>query len=233
MRKTVSIVDAFAVLRKKWLVILISVLVGIAVFGLVSAFLLPKIYTSSISLYVNNGTVSVSGSDVNLNDLNASIRLVNTYIVILTDEDILKQAAERMGGVITSAELRNVIRMNSVNQTEVLQISASTTDPELSAQICNTMAELAPEVLQRVVKAGSVEPISAAQPAAAPWSPNVTKNILLGGAIGLLVSAAACLMVFLLDNRVKGEEDLREYIDFPVLGEIPSFLNKGGASRDD
>ena len=230
MQKTISVMEILAILRKKWGVLFISTLLGATAFVLVSVFLMPKIYTSSIALYVNNG-VSTSDNNVNINDLNASTRLVDTYIVILTNEDILEQAAQRIGESVTASDLRNAITMSSVNQTEVLQISAGTTDPELSAQICNTMAELAPEVLQRVVKAGSVETIGTAQPATSPSSPNVRLNALIGAVGGLLLSAIICLLVSFLDTRIQGEEDLKEVIDLPVLGEIPSFDSKGGSSR--
>ena len=231
MQKTISLMDILAVLRKKIGVLFICTLLGAAAAVLLSVFMLPKIYTSSVSLYVNNGTLAASDNNVNINDLNASTRLVNTYIVILTNEDILEQAAQRIGESVTASQLRSAISMSSVNQTEVLRITAGTTDPELSATICNTMAELAPEVLQRVVKAGSVETIGVAKPAASPSSPNVRFNTLLGGAIGLVVSAVICLLVSFLDTRIKGEEDLKEVIDLPVLGEIPSFETKGGSNR--
>ena len=230
MQKTISIMDIFAVLRKKWGVLFVSTLLGVAAFVLVSIFMLPKIYTSSVSLYVNNGKIAAS-NDVQLNDINASIRLVNTYIVVLTNEHVLEQAAQRIGESVTPAQLRSAISMNSVNQTEVLQISAKTTDPELSAKICNVMAEIAPDELQRVVKAGSVETIGTAKPATSPSSPNVSRNGVIGGIVGLLLSAVICLLVSFLDTRIKGEEDLKEYVDLPVLGEIPSFENKGGSSR--
>ena len=74
---------------------------------------------------------------------------------------------------MTARELSGVISMQSVNQTEVLQISAETVSPELSAEICNTLAEVAPSVLQRVVKAGSVEVIGSAKAPQNASSPNV------------------------------------------------------------
>ena len=231
MQKTISIMDILAVLRKKWGVLFVSTLLGATAFVLVSIFMLPKIYTSSVSLYVNNGKIVANSSDVQLGDINAATRLVDTYIVVLTNESVLEQAAQRVGESVTPAQLRSAISMNSVNQTEVLQISAKTTDPELSAKICNVMSEIAPEALQRVVKAGSVETLGAAKPATSPSSPNVSRNGAVGGVMGLLLSAIICLLVSFLDTRIKGEEDLKEYVDLPVLGEIPSFESKGGSSR--
>ena len=105
----------------------------------------------------------------------------------------------------------------------MLRISAETGDPQLSAAICNELAALAPGVLEQVVKAGSVEVIGKAQAAKAPSSPNTKRNTLLGAVLLLVLSCGATILVYLLDNTVKGEEDIRQRLDLPVLGEIPSF----------
>lgn len=213
------------IFRKRWAWIAASTVAGFLILLMVSLFMLPRKYTSSVSLYVNNLTsVSLTG-DVNINDLNASQKLVDTYIVILQDDEVLQQVADQLSTPMTVSELSDAISMQSVNQTEVLQISAETVDKELSADICNTLAEIAPSVLQRVVKAGSVEVIGSAKPAQSPSSPNVKLNSLLGALIGLALSVGASIVIYLLDNTVKGEEDLKARLDIPVLGEIPSFEN--------
>lgn len=213
------------IFRKRWAWIVTSTIAGFLILLMVSLFMLPRKYTSSVSLYVNNLTsVSLTG-DVNINDINASQKLVDTYIVILQDDDVLKQVTDQLSTPMTVSELSRALSMKSVNQTEVLQISAETVDPELSAEICNTLAEVAPSVLQRVVKAGSVEVIGSAKAPQNASSPNVKLNSLLGALIGLALSIGASIMIYLLDNTVKGEEDLKARLDIPVLGEIPSFDN--------
>lgn len=213
------------IFRKRWAWIAASTVAGFLILLMVSLFMLPRKYTSSVSLYVNNLTsVSLTG-DVNINDINASQKLVDTYIVILQDDDVLQQVADQLSTPMTVGELSGAISMQSVNQTEVLQISAETVSPELSAEICNTLAEIAPSVLQRVVKAGSVEVIGSAKAPRHASSPNVKLNSLLGALIGLALSVGASIVIYLLDNTVKGEEDLKARLDVPVLGEIPSFDN--------
>ena len=115
-----------------------STVAGFLILLMVSLFMLPRKYTSSVSLYVNNLTsVSLTG-DVNINDINASQKLVDTYIVILQDDDVLQQVADQLSTPMTVGELSGVISMQSVNQTEVLQISAETVSPELSACLLYT-----------------------------------------------------------------------------------------------
>ena len=77
------------IFRKRWAWIATSTIAGFLILLMVSLFMLPRKYTSSVSLYVNNLTsVSLTG-DVNINDINASQKLVDTYIVILQDDDVL------------------------------------------------------------------------------------------------------------------------------------------------
>ena len=47
--------------------------------------------------------------------------------------------------------------MTAVDETEVLKITATTQNAELSASLCNIMADVAQQFLIRVVGAGSVE----------------------------------------------------------------------------
>lgn len=220
MQQELALNEIFFSLKKQWKWIAVSTVAGALLAFVLSAFILPKKYTSSLDLYVNNAERAVG--NVNINDINASQKLVNTYIVILKNRQILEQVADNVGG-ITYKELANSITMSSVEQTEVLRISAETGDPQLSAAICNELAALAPGVLEQVVKAGSVEVIGKAQAAKAPSSPNTKRNTLLGAVLLLVLSCGTTILVYLLDNTVKGEEDIQQRLDLPVLGEIPSF----------
>ena len=82
--------------------------------------------------------------------------------------------------------------MAAVNNTEVLKITATTKNAALSAELCNIMADVAPEVLIRVVGAGSVEKIGDAKIYEAAVSPSVTKNTAIGFAGGALQHYGRC-----------------------------------------
>lgn len=229
--------------RKALWIGLAALLCGGATYG-VSRFMIAPRYTSSVSLYVNNTTQSNDLGAVNINDINASQKLVSTYIVILQDDEVLQQVAARLMSEYTQSSLEsilpftevsgrrilqtktlrdNVLRMTAVNNTEVLRIEAKTRNPELSAHICTLMTEIAPGVLRRVVKAGSVEVIGMAKPNYEPSSPNLPLNAAVGFLVGGVAAVLAVLLLHLMDNRVKGEEDLKRRFNIPVLGEIPDF----------
>lgn len=252
MNKTIEI-DIISILRvlwknMKWLIF--GLLVGaVALFVVTKFFMTPK-YTASVSLYVNNNTETSASAPININDINASQKLVSTYVVILEHDEVLQQVADKLMDEYTDAELeeyigltevngqkvlktdtlRKVLTMGAVNNTEVLDIKAETGNPVFSARICNLIAEIAPEVLQRVIKAGSVEVIGEATPVFEKSSPSTRNNVIIGALVGLIICVAAVIIRFLLDNTIKGEEDIKARFDVPILGEIPDFetMAKGG-----
>jgi capsular polysaccharide biosynthesis protein len=85
------------------------------------------------------------------------------------------------------------------------------------------MSEIAPEILIRMVQAGSVEVIGTARIAETPSSPRVMQNSALGGVGGMALMTVIVLMAHLLDNKVKSEEELRKRFNIPILAEIPDF----------
>lgn len=214
--------ELFYVIRKHMKGILAGLAVGLICAVLISMFVLPKKYTSSVSLYVNNGQ-PVLNNALNVNDINASQKLVGTYIVILQDEHVMEQVAEQLSRPVSAAQLTGMISMGAVNDTEILAISANTEDPQLSAEICNVFAEIAPQVLKRVVKAGSVEVLGEAKAATSPSSPSVVKNGLIGALVGLVFMLGWSFYRELADNTIKSEDDLRKHVNVPVLGEIPKI----------
>lgn len=247
----IDLKELFLVLFKKLPWIILTVLIGTAAAFGITRYLIPPEYTSEISLYVNNVTQDGQvATSVNLNDINASQKLVNTYIVILQNDEVLNQVAEGLtaefssewlqtilpfsetpdGSRLEAKTLRKVISMSAVNNTEVLKIEAETKNANVSARICTLITEVAPEVLQRVVKAGSVEVIGEAVPAYVPSSPRLMLNCVIGFLLGGVVSVLYFLIRHFLDTSIKDGEDLKKRFDLPILGEIPDFnaSQKGG-----
>lgn len=218
----ISLQEIFIILWDKVGIILLCTLIGgLLSFG-ISRYVIDPTYTSRISMYVNNNR-NPETTVANINDINASQKLVSTYIEILKSENILNRVSESIGGTYTAHELAGMMSANSVNGTEIFEVKITTKDPEEAARIANTIAEIAPEEIIRVVKAGSVELIDKALPAKEPSAPNVLLNTIIGLMLGGVLSVLGVLVSAMLDNRVKDEEDLKKHYDLPILGAIPDL----------
>lgn len=231
MKNRISVMDIISLLLKRIKILIAALLIGaVLAFGYTYFFITPK-YTSSVNMYVDNGYTEAmiqSGTPViNTGALAASQELVDIYAVLLNDRTFLTSVAEELDGRVSVSQLSHAISVKSVNGTVVMNISATTSSPQLSADICNTVAELAPEMLIRVVKAGSVETMGSAYPASAPSSPSIPRNTILGAIAALALAAVIIIIVDLLDTTIRDDEKIKDNFDIAYLGSVPSQTVSG------
>lgn len=217
-------------MKKIWLIALLTT-IGFLVSLLVSKFLLAPQYTSSMLMYVNNSVESENTQNININDINAAQKLVNTYIVIMKSHQVLEKVSESLDGV-TVGELETALSLNSVNNTEIIRITATTNDPELSADICNTISVIAPSEIRRIVKASDVEIVDTATVPTTPSSPNVLLISILGALVCLGFSIILILILHYFDTTIKDRDDIKAYYNIPILGEIPEYNQSQRENKD-
>lgn len=231
-------------ISKIWIAIILVILGGMSAFC-VAKFKMPLKYQSHISMYVKNSNKTATASDsVNQGDLNVARSLVSTYIVVLQDDTVMEQVGDELikkhsldeiskcfkvnydengQSSVSVSDIRSSLSMESVNSTEVLRVTSETKSPEISASVCNIIAEKAQTVLVRVVGAGSVEVIGAAKISNTPSSPNIPKITMMGALVGFVIAFAIVFLIFFFDNTVKSPEEIERRFNKPILGEIWKF----------
>lgn len=224
-KKKIEIGDIIHCLYRRLLAIIaIALICGIGTW-IVNTTLIKPQYKTSVSLYVYSSLdrTNESISTITLSELDASQSLVDTYIVILKSNTVLKQVIEELELKIEPSELAEQISASSVNGTEVLSISVCDKNPETAQEIANTIARILPDELIRVVKAGGVEVVDYAELPTIPSSPNVILNTMAGFLFGLCFSCGVFLVYDFSSRKIIGEEELAAYFDISVIGVIPKL----------
>lgn len=226
-------IDLFAILemfwRKKYIIIL-SCIVGAAIFLFRAMVLVTPLYTSYATMYANNSKTSDENTSISSQDISASARLVNTYQAIILSDPVLEQVIDELNLNMSPAGLAGHITVTAVNKTEVFRVDVKTNSPKMSAAIANSIARVAPEKIASIVDGCSVKIISYAKvPTGRSW-PNYKNEVITGAALGTGISLLAIFIIMTVDTRIKKEEDLAHW-EYPILGVIPSFSTdqKGGA----
>ena len=243
MKKSYTVKDlVFLFLSHIWWIVAAAVVGAVLTFTY-TKFAVAKQYQSNISMYVKNSDEQNNQQQgLNNNDLYVSKSLVSTYIVILSNDAAMDEVGDRLSkkyseeelseyftvknGKITDSSLRSCYSMKAVDETEVLEITATTKNAKLSADLCNIMADVAPEFLIRVVGAGSVEKIGNAKIYDDAVSPNIPKNTAIGFLAGLMLAVLVILLIDFFDNTVKDTAELTEKYKKPIIGEIQSIGKK-------
>ena len=224
--KEIDLLKLAKKILKSWKFIIAFVL-GFAIISYATtALFIPKKYTTSMTMYVNNR--EDASNSVNINDINASRGLVPSYLSLLKSDCVLDKIEEKLNNPEYDVEfLRKAIVCQQVNKTEIFEIDVTTTDPYLSKEIADYMKEVAPLEISRVFKFGSAQLVDDAIVPEKHSSPSKAKNTLIGGFLGGVISVMyiACLAIF--NQKIYEPSDYEQsYKDIPLIGIIPDRIGK-------
>ena len=230
MEKNFTINDIISIfLRRLWVIIVLAI-VGGGMAYIYSQFVIPKKYTSTVSMYVYNqiGERSLAGSDFTF-----AQKLVETYIVILKSNQVLEAVSEGIvvdGLDYDAKAIRGMITAQAVAKTEVLDISVACENAQHAQIIANKISIVAPPEIIRVVKAGSVEVVDKAQVSSTHSSPNIPQNTIIGVILGMALAFALAFLLELMNTSIKDKTDLTEAFGLPVLTMVPNLSDTQGKS---
>ncbi len=228
MSEEFSINQIIELLLPKWLFIAIStLLIGVLAF-LYSSYMIEPTYVASGTLYIT-GNVNISAENkqnTNLSDLMLSQELAKTYGEILSSNTFFKDVAKQSRTGYTYEQLQHMTSITNVEDTGLLLISVNHGEPGTAYRIANTILELAPEEIARVVVSGSATIIDPAEMPKSPASPSIPRNTVVGAMIGFVLSVGVVLLQYFFDKTIKSAEEIKEVFGLSVLGTIPSIEPK-------
>jgi len=215
----------YALLNRLWLIVLCACIAGAAVYGYTANFITP-LYRASVTIYVNNYSTDSVGI-ITSSDLATSQKLVDTYVTILQERSVLEKVSEKVlettGKAVSPGAILGMMNASAKNETEVFAVHISHADPDMAKCIADAIADVGPKFIEKIVEGSSTRIVSSAVRPSAPYTPNRMQNTVYGAMIGAVAAIAFVVLRVLMDVRIKGEEDLAQVSDAPVLGVIPHF----------
>lgn len=216
--------DYLRLLRRSWMWIVSASLIGIAAGGVLTYTLKPT-YTAETQLFV---AIQNSGSAQELQQGNTfSQARVQSYVKTIKTPIVLQPVIDTLGLQISSDELAVKVKGATDPNTVLINISVEDYSPVQSAAIAQAVADsliTAVDQLEKPKSSGSSPvSLSVVRPAVAPLaptSPNTQFNIALGFFLGLATGIITALLISSMDNRIRGEKELRILTQAPLLGGI-------------
>ena len=205
--------------KLRW--IIVSVAIGVLLFGSYAYFFIPETYTATSKIYIRNTKEDYDINGTTTGNLSAGQQLVEIYSVHMKTEPVIKQALANLGGRVSAGQLRAGASASAVGETAWITISVTLNDPDLAMDACTALSDASVSAFADLEAASAVVreyPLSAPQ-----VTPNIGKTAILGALLGAVVAVAVILLRQLLNNTVHDKHDLVAHVDVAVLGEIPSF----------
>lgn len=217
--------ELFKVLWKRaWIIVLCAIIVGTSVLAYTVNFVTPQ-YKANVTIYVNNNS-SKENAYISSSDLAVALRLVSTYVNIIQSHTVLEKVIAEAGLALTTDQVRRMISAEVVGETEMFNVTVTTPNPQMSADLANAIAAVAPDEIAAIIEGSSAKIIDYARVPTARSSPNYTTSAIIGAFIGAALAIAVILIQNLLDLRVRNEEELARIGSVPVLGVIPDMRSE-------
>ena len=202
--------------RKAW-AILLCLIIGAALVGSYTKFLVTPQYSASSMIYVLTKTTTVTS----ITDLQIGTQLTADFMTLTTSRPVVEDT--------TYEKLKEKITVNNPTDTRILEITATDPDPKMARDISNAMAKATVERISEVMDTEKPNIVEDAVTPTIPSSPSLIKNTAIGALLGALLAIAVIVIRHLMDDTIKTEEDVKKYLELNVLAAVP--LEKGSSKK--
>lgn len=212
----IDLKELFQQIMKHIKMIILVTLIGALLVGVYTVFMVDKKYASTTRIY---SKPEVTEGTFNQSEISANNMMVNNYIEMIKGNNIQSMIADELG--VDKKEVSGALSVTNSSDTQIISITATTTDPELSKELAEKTVEVFRKEVKDNLNVTNIIIVDAAELNESPVSPSLTKNIAIGAMLGLVISLGYVFLRFMLDTRIHNKEEAEKYLGIPMLGSVP------------
>lgn len=205
-----------AMLHKLWLIILLFVLGAGIAFGATKLLITPM-YTASSEIYILTKTTSVTS----LADIQMGAQITSDFAVLAKSRPVVESVIKELNLDYTYEQVAGMVSTENPSNTRILRISVQNADAELAKDMANAFGEATADRVAYIMTTDKPKVVEEAVTPKSPSSPSVVKNTVLGGLVGMVIAMAIITIVYLMNDTIQTEEDVRKYLDLHTLAAVP------------
>lgn len=209
--------DIFYALKKRFLIILLTAMVFAAASGIYSFFIASPVYESTSRLYILTQSTSITS----LADIQAGSSLALDYLELIKSRPVVEDVIKELNLDMEYGEMLGHLEVSNPADTRILNISITDTDASLTTQAANEFAKVARKQISKIMKTDEPSLVEVAQLPDEPIKPEKVKNIVIAFLLGAFLSALAVIILYILNDTIKSQEDIERYLELNTLASIP------------
>ena len=214
----IDLIDLFYYLKKKIWAIVAAFLVFAILGAVFTTFFMQDEYTAKTRMYVLNRS---SEAGISSGDYSVSSYMVKDYEVLITGENVTREVIDRLHLDMSVSELVSKISVSAIDNTRVLQIVVVDNDAKRAAAIANCVREISSAQLKEIMDVDAVNLVYEAEVPGGKSGPSMTKNMIIAAALGVVLAIGVLVVVYMLDDTIRTDEDVTRFLGLDTLGVIP------------
>lgn len=227
MEETLSMRILTEILRKKFKVIILSMLTSVFIGAGMNYFFITPEYKSTVQVIA---TQDVDSKILQNTEVQANIQLVNTYSEIIKSPYILEKVANEIDGLYSVPELAEMIEVKNETDSQVINISILAKDKKVAERIVTFVAEKFRKYSPDVLKSGQITILSKSEYNTFSTRKTPFFYLAISVVLGLFFGITLALLLSVIDTTIKIEEDIFNELEIPFLGSIGSIQKQSKSS---
>ena len=220
INRQIDIFEFIMIVLKGWKLVLLAIAVT---FFISLGFIVkrPILYEANAKLIVS-GNTSYYGRMFDESDLSFNQKLVTTYAEVATSRTVMRDVISKLELDIQAGKLSKNVRVETVKDTEFINIYYKDTDPQRAALILNEVSKAFIVHIKNLMRFDNLKIVENAE---VPKNPTGIGNKLIAVAsvlLGAFIGANVVLFVEIFHSNLKKPEDIEKIMECPVIGTIPA-----------
>lgn len=214
----IDLLELAKALWKRAVILVLAFIIGFGGAGAATKLLITPTYRATSMIYVYGKTTSITS----LADLQIGSQLTADFQVIAKTRPVMERVIDKMHLDYSVEQLKSMIAIGTPDNSRILSITVTSTDPQEAADISNAVSE---EVRLEIAEVMVTDEPTLVEPAVKPLrkaGPNTGKNAMMGGMLLFILVAGIYTILFLMDDTIRTEDDVNKYLGYNVLASIPS-----------
>ena len=203
----------------------VLVIVAVALVLIIGVFIYDKsikkpLYTTYTTIILTKSNETQTSTTITQNDILLNQKLVETYTRIIKSKLVLDQVISETGITYTAEELGQNVAVEAYENTEMLKISVTDSDPELAASIANSIAQVFSGEVAKIYQMNNISVIDIAQVPEEVSNNTLTRDFFIALFISIFGSIGVIFIIYYFDDSIKLTDDLEEEIGMPVIAKV-------------
>lgn len=218
MEQELELIELWQIVSRRWKMIVLVTLLAALICAVVSLFLIKPQYVASTTLMVMK---PAEAEQILYQDIQVSRQLADTYQVVVHSRLVLGKVIQILNLPYDAGELKEKVKVSSVQNTEIITIDVTDSDPYLAGRMSNQIARTFIQEINEIMNIDNVSLIDEAAIPDKPVSPRVRLNIAVATVLGFMVAVGLALLQHYLDQTIKSTDEIQDLLGLTVLGTIP------------
>lgn len=203
----------------------VLVIAAVALALVIGVFIYDKsikkpLYTTYTTIILTKSNEAQTGTTITQNDILLNQKLVETYSKIIKSKLVLEQVISETGVTYTTEELSENVSVEAYENTEMLKISVTDQDPELAANIANSIAQVFSGEIAKIYQINNISVVDVAVTPEEVSNNTLKRDLLIALFIGIFGTIGVVFVVYYFDDTVKLTDNLEEEIGMPVVAKV-------------